>query len=204
MPNIDTNALLANVEQARRGEAYEAMEAIAREICDEVLNDLSIDQMRVLSRLDYELHMAAYQQSLTDPANAQVLLHQSQRLAARSMGEALFAGDEVGALIAQENVYGLIYPALGKWREGVVGCEQSRERLEEIATNVSTSDVDESRAFRFAANAHCHCMRMVVAHKGSKSSVAFWLTEIAKNPVYIAKPNDFRTDVQAAQRYIQE
>ncbi len=193
--------LLALVESKRRDELYETMAVLEEITLRELLRTLSAEtekeMWRIRSRLTYERHMAAYQQDS---------IEESLTLAEQSSREAKFGDDEVGALFAEMNISGLLLPALGKWEYALGMSGGVCAKAEAIAYSPLASERDRNRASRIAMNTYFHRIRMTIQYRKdftAKHDVQDWLDCVRENPVYLSIQHEFRTDVEAAEKFIQ-
>ena len=60
---MNTNELLSTIEKARRAEDYKSMNVATETLNMRLEGDTSPDAWATRSKMTYELHMAAYQQS---------------------------------------------------------------------------------------------------------------------------------------------
>lgn len=208
MSTVRQNNLLILVEGARRDEEYDQMGRCVDQLLNELGDDTSPEAMRLRSKITYERHMAKFQQAVSFQARADQAFQESLELALLSDKEARESGDEVGALFAEMNISGLLLPALGGWRKGVVRSEKTCDRAEFIAAAKGTSEVDRKRAWQVAMNTYFHRIRMIMTFgrggKGAQFWVKRWLEHVKKNPIYLANQDKLRADVEAAEKFIRE
>lgn len=188
--------LLSALEKARRAEDYARMEVEAAELNKKLAGSNLPEVWTVRAKMTYELHMAAYQQAMS-------LIQKSLQLAERSAMEARKAGDTVGALYAEMNISGLLYPALGKCEEGMALSSKVCREAEAFAA-VALDEKAKTRALRVAMNSYFHRIKATVQHGGSPADVKRWLETVKTNSVYVALKNDVWAvaAVQEAEDYL--
>ncbi len=110
-------ALASNaLEKARRAGRYRLMRHLAKVVMTEAEILERREGAFVRCRVLYELHMAAYQRAMaTDGKLKRALVLRSLDFVKESKREAQAAHYSLGALYAQMNISGLIYPALDRW-----------------------------------------------------------------------------------------
>ena len=137
--------------------------------------------------------MAAYQ--IGDYALSQAYFY-------LSYVQAMRGGDRVGALFASMNVSGLIYPALGLWREGLWLSERVSVEANEIATNMSAEAA--KRPLRIVMNCCIHRIDIAIQLGKEPQYLEDLCQRLDANPVYFASREQewARGAVARAREYI--
>jgi len=175
MSEID--ALVADVERARRLKDYTNMHATADLVVDALLASPGPPEYRALAKVEYELHMAAYDQSL---------YHLSRYHADRSAEWPRKAGDLVGELFIHMNIGGLLLPAMGKWEDGVVMHQSTLGRV--VALYPSASPEDQGRLDRIAMNCYAQCIRHLAQEdRSAPKEIERYCALLEANPLYQAQ-----------------
>ena len=200
--------LVRSVKTMRCSADYPGMQRYANEINARLDGDNSKAASGIHSKVSYELGMGEQQQFKACMEQAQQHLQASLRYHELSAKQARDADDEVGVLIAEANIYGLLYPRLGKWEEGRNRSERICQRLKEIAEDLETTEEDRGRAQRFVVNSLFHCIDITMEFDPtgltSWRCVEYWLKEAKRNPFYISQPTLFAAAIEAAEKFLQQ
>lgn len=174
--------VLAVIELARRQKNYDRMAKFAG-VAKVSLVGQHPEVWKARAKVEYELHMAAYQQAQEATGEQRTdLLNESLRLALVSQSCALHAGDKIGELFALMNVSGLIYPALGKNEEALKESAQVQKDAEShLVTTKDAVIIDKLQ--QIVMNVLLHRLRI-----GTLLTLALeiprWLEQLESNPEY--------------------
>lgn len=193
--DLTVDEILSVVEAFRRSDKkYEAMQKFVGILELRLAVEESPGVWRALSQLSYGLHMAAYQQGrfVESLVLANISVYQAER-----------ANDAVGRLFALGNIGGLLFPALGYWKEGIQFSAQVCREAEALAL-AAESTGERERALRTVMNTLAHRMDIIAKNGGDLDDVQRLLARIEANPVYLAsKDRDWaRKAVGDARAYI--
>lgn len=179
--------LLLVIESTRRASAYDEMTRNVDTLMGTLAGDDSSSAWVMRSKITYELHMAAFQQG--DYAK-------SLSLAERSAVEARRAGDEIGALFAEMNISGHLFPGFGTSQlevlmsarlaleMGLLMSERVCRDAERIAGD--TNPEDTNRALRVAMNCYLHQVKILMRLGAKRERIMRILDRVGDNPIFVA------------------
>ena len=188
MISQDMAVRVAEVEKARRAKDYTKMQRLAGACLAELEGDQSPEVCKMRAKINYELHMAAFQQAKDTPGGSVKLLRLSMTIAEHSSAQAKLAKDLAGELFPQMNIGGHLLPALGRWKEGI-GLLQST--LKKAKAGMSKASVEDAyRLSRVAMNCYLLLIDIAIANNGRPADVKHWQKAAEATAVFTKEYKD--------------
>lgn len=202
-------------EYHRRGKRYDEMNASVTRVRTELGTRVTEGEPaanKIVSKVVYEAHMAAYQQGeeaegADRKEEAAGHYARSVALAEASAAHAAVGNDRPGQLFALNNIATLLLPKLGKPEEAIAAAIAIAAEAQGIADGLP-DDADHAedrlRALRTVMNAQLHAVDIAVQIGHPTAAVAVWMAALERNPVYgqTDSPNVGRI-VDAAKAYLE-
>ena len=187
--------LQKNVESARRSGQYADMDTYTAQLGALLQSDTSPEAAKARSLLNYEKHMAAFQQ-------AESRLKEARQHAEAAVQEAQTAGDKASELFAKMVLGGHTLPALREGRQAIQLLAEVCSDAETVLT--TTTDATEHDRFqRILMNCYWHQILLAIEYRGDKNDVKGWKAKLESNPTFQQYRNTVGAKVLVdAQSYI--
>ena len=191
-----SEAALKAIETTRRGCDYYAMQKAVDTLLARIVHDTSEAAFRIRAKVNYERHMAAWQQGH---------INDSMNLAVLSKEAAIKGNDAIGVLFAEMNIGGHLLPALGEWQEGLYLLAGVCNSANAILAQEATPEA-RLRAQRVAMNGYALRIRIAIENTEFWLAVEEWLGELRKNPVFLSYKGEEWADtlVRDAEAFVHE
>lgn len=173
-PSIEQ--LLKDIESARRSKRYVDMDTHVVGLEAILHGDNSPEAAKIRSQLNYERHMAAFQQ-------AESHLHDAKHHAENAIREAQHAGDGASELFATMVLGGHTLPALRQGREAMRLLADACKDAETLFA-ATTDPVERGRFERVLMNIYWHRILLAIEYGGDKNDVQRWKATLESNPTF--------------------